>query len=108
MAQSKKPRGAPQDSIRGGYERIAFGGVCDAVRLLFEEEPAPEVLAGLDLYNVEQIKRLKGGGMEITFYDRMKALECLRELSEKGEQDSPLYRALEACARAGAEDQNGV
>lgn len=98
MAENRRKRRAPPGGAKSGYERIAFGGVNDAVRLLFEDDPDPESLRDLDLYNVAEMKRVKGG-VEIRFYDRMKALECLRELEEKGAESSPLYLALKECAQ---------
>lgn len=86
-------KGFRQEAIRG-LKRIAFGSISDAVRLLRDEEI--ENLDGLDLFMVSEIKRPKGGGMEIRFYDRLKALEIL---SQCGEQEAdlalPFYRALE-------------
>ena len=104
LAGRKKAGGG----AKSGLERIAFGGVNDAVRLLFSTEPDPEELRRLDLYSVAEIRRLKGGSIEIKFYDRMKALECLRQMEEDGAGQSPLYRALEECARAQKEEKDGV
>ena len=104
MAERKKTG----STVRDGLERIAFGGVNDAVSLLFQTEPDPEELRKLDLYSVAEIRRTKDGSLEIRFYDRMKALECLRQMEEDGEGQSPLYRALRECARAGKEDEDGV
>ena len=94
--RKKRARG-----VKNGYETLAFGGIEDAVRLLFTEDPKPEDLEGLDLYNVAEIRRPRGGGMEIKFFDRIKALECL-ERSEQGEHAglSPFYQALERGAQA--------
>ncbi len=85
--------------VKKGYETLAFGGIEDAVRLLFSEDPKPEDLEGLDLYNVAEIRRPRGGGMEIKFFDRIKALECLERLEAEAGQPS-LFEALEAGARA--------
>lgn len=104
MAGRNKPCGG----AKSGLERIAFGSVNDAVSLLFKAEPAPEELRRLDLNSVAEIRRQKDGGIEIKFYDRMKALECLRQMEEAGDGRSPLYRALEECARAQKEDGDGV
>ncbi len=104
MAGRKKPGG----EVRDGLRRIAFGGVNDAVSLLFATEPDPEELRRLDLYSVAEIRRMKDGGIEIKFYDRMKALECLRQMEEAGEEQSPLYRALTECARAQKGEEDGV
>lgn len=94
--------------IRKGYERLAFGGIADAVRLLFTEEPDLAALGKMDLYNIAEIKRPKGGGMEIKFFDRIKALQCLEALSDGGAEQLPLYRTLQECARSFGEDGNGV
>jgi hypothetical protein len=65
-----------------GLERLADGRANDAVRLAFAEElPAPEELEQMDLYNVSEIKRVKGGGVEIKLFDRQKALVKLYEYS---------------------------
>lgn len=100
MTQNRNTDRRPVKTVRSAYEKIAFGGVNDAVRLLFTEEPDLAAIEKMDFYNVAEIRRLKGGGVEIKFYDRMKALECLRELGEKGARSSPLYRALEKCAQS--------
>lgn len=79
-----------------GYERIAFGDVCDAIRLLYTENPSPELLAQMDLFNISEIKRLKDGAMEIKFFDRIRAMEKLQEIDFKsGNETIPFYRALE-------------
>ena len=54
----------------------------------------------LDLFNVSEIKRPKGGGLEIKFFDRLKALEHLEQLCTGGDEDSalPFYKALENSA----------
>ena len=94
--------------IRRGYEKLAFGGIADAVRLLFTEEPDLAALGKMDLYNIAEIKRPKGGGMEIKFFDRLKALQCLEEMSESTGEPLPLYRTLQECARSFGEDDDGV
>ena len=85
-------------SLQSGYEKLAFGSVNDAVRLLFGEEPNPQELQAMDFDNIAEIRRLKDGGLEIKFFDRLRALECLRNLQEQGAEESPLYRALQKCA----------
>ena len=97
--ERKRKRGRRPGSVKSGYEKIAFGGVNDAVRLLFGSEPDPRELEAMDFNNVAEIRRVKDG-LEIKFYDRMKALECLRAMSAGRGEESPLYRALAACARA--------
>ncbi|MBR4626862.1 MAG: terminase small subunit [Ruminococcus sp.] len=67
--------------VIAGLKRLAFGNCRDAAVLAFSDElPPPEVIAGLDLFNVSEIKRVKGGGVEVKLFDRLKALEKLFEL----------------------------
>jgi len=64
-----------------GLKRLAFGSCKDAAVLAFADElPPPEVIGRLDLFNVSEIKRVKGGGVEVKLFDRLKALEKLFEL----------------------------
>ena len=68
-------------SVAAGLKRLAFGSCSDAVYLVFADElPPPEVIGKLDLFNVSEIKRVKGGGVEVKLFDRLKALEKLFEL----------------------------
>lgn len=92
------------DEVIAGYRQLAFGSVADAIKLIYSDEnPGSYEAEGLDLFNVSEIKRPKGGGIEIKFFDRMKALEHLEELSNAdGGEDSavPFYMALEKSAAA--------
>lgn len=91
-----------QTEAATGYKRLAFGSVADALSLIFcEEAPTKEELAEMDLFNVAEIKRPKGGGLEIKFFDRLKPLERLAEMSE-GEAAAalPFYEALNSSAKA--------
>lgn len=65
-----------------GLRRLAFGRINDALALLSDEQG--EILTDrLDLFNVSEIKRPKGGGVEIKFFDRLEALERLAELEDR-------------------------
>ena len=63
--------------VKTGLSRLAFGSINDAAALLFADEPAREEVLSADLFNVAEIKKVKGGGVEMKFYDRQKALEKL-------------------------------
>lgn len=63
--------------VEAGYRRLAFGCIGDAVSLLFKENLTEEDIARMNLFNVSEIKRPKGGGLEIKFFDRLKALDKL-------------------------------
>ena len=85
-------------SVISGLKRLAFGNCNDAVYLAFAEElPPPDVIRRLDLFGVSEIKRVKGGGVEVKLADRLKAMEKLHELqSTLNEKDTAesLIRAL--------------
>ncbi|MCL2513208.1 MAG: terminase small subunit [Oscillospiraceae bacterium] len=84
-----------------GLRRIAFGSVSDAVTLLYAENADKEQIEQLDLFNVAEIKRPKGGGMEIKFFDRIKALEKLMAVSDGGGKGAGTFiEALERSAKA--------
>lgn len=68
-------------SVEKGLLRLAFGSVADAMKLMMSENcMTAEKIERLDLFNVSEIKRPKGGGLEIKFFDRIKALERLEKL----------------------------
>ncbi len=69
-----------QTAALAGLMKLAFGRPNDAVKLLREE--LPHDISKLDLYNVSEIKKVKGGGVEIRFFNRLDALEKLTELCE--------------------------
>ena len=49
----------------------------------------------LDLFSVSEIKMPKSGGIELKFYDRIKALEALGSLNRGTEDDSaPFIEAI--------------
>lgn len=92
----------PLNSVEKGLLRLAFGSVTDALKLMLCEEKLSESEAEkLDLFNVAEIKRPKGGGLEIKFFDRLKALEKLEKLgvSEENSQNG-FIQALSQGARA--------
>lgn len=93
-----------------GYRQLAFGTVADALKLVYREDcPDSFEIENLDLFNISEIKKPKGGGIEIKFFDRMKALEHLEALSngERNENTAlPFYLALEKSAAALRGDDN--
>ncbi|MGN1123125.1 MAG: terminase small subunit [Eubacterium sp.] len=95
MSRRKK---VTEKEVCEGLRHLAFGEITDAVKLLYEsEENIINALPSLDLFNVSEIKRPKGGGMEIKFFDRIKALEKLREMAqaESNSTEGSFYEALE-------------
>lgn len=96
----KKEVSFTAEEVKAGLHRIAFASSADAVKLLLCEDYETLDIEELDLFNVAEIKRPKGGGLEIKFFDRIKALERLGELSEVSQDNSavPFYEALEKSA----------
>lgn len=83
-------------SVERGLMRLAFGSVADAMKLMLcEETMSAEEIEKLDLFNVSDIKRPKGGGLEIKFFDRLKALERLEKIGSYEEAtQSSFIKAL--------------
>jgi len=82
-----------------GYEKIAFGEIHDPVRLLFCEDISLRALKRMNLFNIAEIKRPKGGGMEIKFFDRLKALQHMQEMDAEKDNTGGFFKALEEGAR---------
>ena len=89
-----------------GLRRLAFGSVADAIKLAanFGEEANPD---SLDLFSVSEIKYQIGKGVEIKFYDRLKALEKLCELENVNMNAGTLsvYEALMRSTGKGEEHE---
>lgn len=94
-------------SVERGLMRLAFGSVADALKLMLcEEMMTQEEIEKLDLFNVSDIKRPKGGGLEIKFFDRLKALERLEKLGTAEENvQSSFIKALSDGAKMLSEDE---
>ena len=89
-----------EDTALEGFRRLAFGDIRDAVRLLFCDEVNPRMLRNMNLFAVSEIRRPKGGGMEIRFFDRIEALRLLSELESAGGGANDVLRAIERGAEA--------
>ncbi len=81
--------------VSDGLRAIAFGDISDAVRLATAKEIDGLDIGALDLQMVSEIKFSKNGGIEIKFYDRIKALEKLMEVSETDSSGSDFFKALQ-------------
>ena len=89
-----------EETALEGFRRLAFGDIRDAVRLLFCDEVNPRMLRNMNLFAVSEIRRPKGGGMEIRFFDRIEALRLLSELESAGGGANDVLRAIERGAEA--------
>ncbi len=86
ISSIEKQKSSANSCVEKGLYKLAFGSVADAVRLLLcAETLSAEDAETLDLFNVSDIKMPKGGGIEIKFFDRQKALEKLASLESSTE-----------------------
>ena len=101
-----KQRRSDRKDIAQGYVRLAFGCVSDAIKLLYSDDSEKEKIEEMDLFNISEIKRKKGGDIEIKFFDRIKALEKLQQLCDEKDiaSGSSLYSAIATSATALRED----
>ena len=108
ITELEKEVTADENLISAGLQRLAFGSCADAVKLILSanQDTSPDIDA-LDLFNVSEIKFTCGKGMEIKFFDRLKALEKLSEISQSGKETGALsfYEALE---RSATKDRSGA
>lgn len=88
-----------------GLIRLAFGSVNDAISLIFNDGDDINV-DNLDLYNVSEIKRQKGGTVEIKFFDRQKALDALGEQAQNSANRSAADSFFEALKNS-SKDEDG-
>lgn len=88
IAALDETRKRQKADIAAGYARLALGTAADAVRLLFQSDGELPDFDTLDLFLISEIKRPKGGGLEIKFFDRLKALEKLENLLCQSDADT--------------------
>ena len=86
-----------------GYQRLAFGNTSDAVSLIFSEDPGEADIGSMDLFMISEIKKPKDGSIEIKFFDRLKALEKLEQISS----DSPFANFFDAIGESGSGSERG-
>lgn len=108
ISRLEKERNPSVMTIEKGLSRLAFGSVADAMKLMLcEDTLTADEIEKLDLFNVSEIKRPKGGGLEIKFFDRLKALEKLSQCSAGNENsESSFVKALSEGARLLSEEED--
>ncbi len=90
------------EEIICGLKRLAFGSVADCLKLILSDSDESFDTENMDFFNIAEIKKPKGGGIEIKFFDRLKALEKLSQLCENSDEESsmPFYEAIRKSAKA--------
>ena len=93
---------AEKKEIVSGLKRLAFGSVADCLKLILSEGNEDFQIENMDFFNISEIKKPKGGGLEIKFFDRLKALEKLSAICESSDDNSsvPFYEAIRKSAKA--------
>lgn len=91
-------------------DNLAFGRANDAVKLAFLDPEQHELIDGLDLRMVSEVKRGANGAVEIKLLNRITLLELLARLleppSSKSSEAESFFSAMDkAAARLG--DGNG-
>jgi len=88
-----------------GLRKLAFCKINDAVKILLAAHDFDAgLIAKLDLFPVSEIRQNKDGGLEIKFYDRLKAFEMLINYTGCGENpQNSFYGALESAAKSVSE-----
>ena len=88
-----------------GLRRLAFCKINDAVKILLAVHDFDAgLIAKLDLFPVSEIKKSKDGGLEIKFYDRLKAFEMLINYTGCADDaQNSFYGALESAAKSVSE-----
>ena len=69
-----------------------------------EENITPERIASLDLFNVSEIKKVKGGGVEVKFFDRQKAIEKIYDYASGDNVENAASNLIEALAGMDTEE----
>ncbi len=99
----------PAEMVQNGLKRLAFGRNNDAVQLIAAEEmPSAEQIQKMDFFGVSSVKRDKNGGMEVHFFDRLRALALLYEYSAAADSTSAAQSLLAALAGTKGEDADGI
>lgn len=76
-----------EEKVRAGLDRLAFGEVNDVMEaVLSEDPPGLHRLLAMNFFNISEVKKVKGGGLEVKFFDRQKAMEKLLELYDSRER----------------------
>ncbi len=91
-----------REEIICGLKRLAFGSIADPMKIILSDGSEDFDTETMDLFNISEIKKPKGGGIEIKFFDRLKAMEKLSALCEQSDEDSsmPFYEAIRKSAKA--------
>lgn len=89
--------GRTYQTARAALTRLAFGRSNDAILLALSDE-MPDNVDTLDLFGVSEIKKVKGGGVEVKLTSRLDAIRLLYELESQSSaqtQTDSFFTALQ-------------
>ncbi len=93
--------------VLAGLSRLAFGAANDAARLVCAETlPSAAELATLDLFQVSELKRDKGGGVEVKLFDRQRAMERLLAIAASSDAAATTAALLSALHPAKSDSES--
>ena len=70
------------ETTKSALQRIAFGRTNDIISLVISDE-IPDNVENLDLFCVSELKKVKGGGVEVKLTNRLDAIRLLYELENQ-------------------------
>lgn len=74
--------------VEKAYKKLIFGSSADAVKLIIAGDTlCSKEIDQMEWFSISEIKSVKGGGYEIKFFDRLKAVEGLYKMTQ--EQHDP-------------------
>ena len=96
-----------EESVIVGLTRLAFGEVNALCEVILSDDASAHDLKRLNLFNVSEIKKVKGGGVEVKLFDRQKALEKLLEIYEKSRSELTAEQFLSGLDEAAKASEDG-
>lgn len=90
------------NGVKVGLKRLAFGEINDIMEVVLSDEPIGlRRLFQMNFYNISEVKKVKGGGLEVKIFDRQKAMEKLLEIYQNEENQTgaeEFFKALSLSA----------
>lgn len=72
-----------EEGVKIGLNRLAFGEINDIMEVVLSDEPIGlHKLFKMNFFQISEVKKVKGGGLEIKLFDRQKAMEKLLEIAD--------------------------
>ncbi|MBQ8378175.1 MAG: terminase small subunit [Oscillospiraceae bacterium] len=98
-----------EDAVKCGLSRLAFGEINDIMEVLLSDEPIGlHRLFKMNFFQISEVKKVKGGGIEVKLFDRQKAMEKLLEIIEKSKSRADaddFFDALKTSAELQGSDE---